>query len=74
MLNFVVGIEGWLWYGISFTILSTSVAVFRKVNVQSLKCKIMSALVNLEDKKWTEQNVNEHISGLVLMGEVDTGT
>jgi len=40
MLNFVVGIEGWL-----------------------------SVLVNLEDKKWTEQNVNEHILGLVLMGK-----
>ncbi|MGE7843521.1 hypothetical protein ACQKNX_22430 [Lysinibacillus sp. NPDC093712] len=48
--------------------------MFRIVIDQSLKLKIMSLLVNLEDKKWTEQNVNEHISGLVLTGEVDTGT
>jgi len=35
-------------------------STFEKVINQSLKLKIMSELVNLDDKKWTEQKANEH--------------
>ena len=36
------------------------ITTFRKVIYQSLKLKIMSELVNLDDKKWTEEKASEH--------------
>lgn len=36
------------------------ISTFRKVIDQSLKLKIMSQLINLDDKKWTEQKAKEH--------------
>ncbi|MFJ7407621.1 MULTISPECIES: DUF262 domain-containing protein [unclassified Lysinibacillus] len=36
------------------------ISTFRKVIDQSLKLKIMSELVNLDDKKWTKQKASEH--------------
>lgn len=35
-------------------------STFEKVINQSLKLKIMSELVNLDDKKWTEEKASEH--------------